>query len=267
MKRFRRSFRRRRRFGKGRRSRFTKRVLRAEISTSSPKRVQVAYYNAETMPQGDGTGRVAIVLTPWSVLTQGTEVSQFEGTAIYPSGISIRGQLYNANATSSNVFVRFVYFWSRASAAYGTGVVWSSTTRANAGPTQVPPFSNPTVFDVPATGTGSINAWTPYVGDSAVTRFDTTNVRIIKSHVVKCNPGGTQNWVKQFKFFFRHPRRKLTYQNPGEGSLATAPNYPINGNYYLMIQTFAQGGTSNISNTSVASMDATFYCHWKDGPN
>lgn len=263
MRRFRRSFRRRRRFGK-RRSRFTRRVLRAEISTSSPKRTQVAYYNAETMPQGDGTGRVAIVLTPWSSLTQGTEVSQFEGTAIYPSGVSIRGQLYNANATSSVVYVRFLYFWSRASASYGSGTVWSSTTRANAGPTQVPPFSNPTVFDVTST---EINAWTPFVGDSFATRIDTTNVKVIKSHTVKCNLGGASDWVKEFKFFFRHPRRKLTFQNPGEGSLSTAPNYPINGNYYVMIQTFAQGGTSNISATSVASMDMTLYCHWKDGPN
>lgn len=261
MPRFRRFSRKRRRPRRKRFSRFTRRVLRAELAASSIKKVNIANYVAETMPQGDGTGRIAIALTPWSEITQGTSISQFEGNEIYPKGVSIKGLLYNAAATTNEVILRFTYFWSHTQAAYGSGVIFGSGTTAAANPAQTPPFANPSIFD------SNANAWSPFVADNYSTRFDPTNIKIIKSKTFVCNPGGVNNWVKPFKIYFRHPRRKLVYRDIAESTLGTTPNYPKSGQYYIIIQIFGQGGTSNISATSLASMDMQVYNYWKDGPN
>lgn len=262
MRRFGRRFRKRRRFGR-RRSRFTRRVLRAELAVSSIKKSTFAEFTAQNMAQGDGTSRQLIIWSPFTSLVQGTGSFAFEGQTIYPRGLSIKGLLYNAGATVSNqVYVRFTYFWSRSQAAYPNGVVFAHLTTAAASPAQVAPNSNPQIFDDVTSAPNS-----QFVGTQFASRFDATNIKVIKSKTISFNPGGDINAVKPFKFFFRHPRRKLVFQNPGEQGLGTAPNYPLVGNYYLICQVFGQGGTSNISNTTICGMDMWAFTYFKDGPN
>lgn len=254
----RRSSRRPRRRRRHRRSTFRRRVLSAEISNAPGKKATFAQYLGQGLQQGDATSRELVILSPWSSLTQGTSDGQFEGNVIAPKGLSFRGTLYNAAATE--VLVRFAYFWSRSQQSMGVGgQIYASTTTATTNPAAViAGNTNPQIFD----DVGA--AVNKYVGSTYGSRFDNTNIKLIKTHSIILKPGGDTAASKQFKFFFRHPRRLLKFQNIGEQSLAVAPNYPMNGNYYVIIQIFGAGGAANIASTVLASMDLWAFTHWKD---
>lgn len=244
-----------------RRSRFARRVTRAVVTSGTIKKATFAEFTAENLAQGDGSSRQLIIWTPWSSLVQGTGDFDFLGEAIFPRGLSIKGLLYFSATTATDVFVRFTYFWSRAQAAYTNGAIFGHLTTSAASPTQAPPNSNPQIFD----DISNITT-TPFVGSQFASRFDTTNIKVISTKTIHFNPGGNDAAVKPFKFFIKHPRRLLKFQNPGEQALTSAPNYPLVGNYYLICQVFGQGGTSNISNSTIVSMDMWAFTYFKNGP-
>lgn len=209
------------------------------------------------MAQGDATGRQLVIWSPLSGLTQGSGTGQFEGNSIYPRGISIRAN-FSVSTSFDSLLVRFIFFWSRSVAAYGTGQIFNSTTRANAGPVQVPPFANPRIFN------GLTSLWTPYVGDNWSTPFDVTNAKIIKVKSKLINKQSTNDGVTPVAIYFRFPKRRLVWQDPAEGSLSVAPNYPLIGNYYVAMQVFQNTGAANIASATVAVMDITGYTYFKD---
>lgn len=257
MPRFRRRTGRRKRFT--RKSRFTKRVLRAELSNASTKKVAFAAFDGATLVQGDATGRVAQIYSPLTQIVQGTTEGQFEGNTIWPSHIRLRFSITDAASAASTFAIRFIWFWSRSQADYGiNGTQFTSGTRAALVPTQTPPNANPRVFD------SLTSAWSPFTGDDWGTYIDNTNVRVLKAKTIHFNTGGAVNGAHFYTLTFRFPRRKITFQNPGEGSLGTAPNYPLIGNYYLMRQVFANGGAANIATTTIGTMDGTYRVYWKD---
>lgn len=251
----RRSFRGRRR--RTRKSGFTKRVLRAELSNASTKKKLFINYLGTNLNQGDGTTRDLIIFSPLTNLVQGDGVVNFTGRSIYPKGIQLRGAV--SVPTTTSPMLRWTFFWSRSTADYGIGgTVFNSTTRAAAGPVQVPPFANPRVFDSVTV------AASPFVGDSFATQFDNTNIKIIKTWTKVYNSGGAATPSIPFKKFIRFPKRRITFQDPAEQSLTSAPNFPMNGNYYLILQAFGVTGASNISATTIATIDLNATLYWKD---
>lgn len=256
MPRFRR--RRLRRHFRRRRTRFQRRVLNAELKLGSTKKLLLYQNTANSLAQGDGTSRVLRIWTPWSYISQGTGDSNFAGNTIYPKGVSIKGLFYAT--TNEDVFVRYTYLWSRSSTAF-THQQFSSTTRAGLGPTQTQPYFNPQLFDELATV-----GYEPYVGLSYGSRFDTTQVKVIASKLIHLNAPGSGTPVKPYKVWFRHPRRKLKFQETAENPLNSFPNFPTYGNFYVVEQAFAQGGAANISSSTVVSQDIEIFVYWKDGP-
>lgn len=241
-----------------RKSRFTRRVLRAEISNAPIKKATFGQLLGNTLVQGDATSRELYIFTPWSSLTQGPGDFQFEGNVIAPKGLGIKGLIYNAAATEC--YVRFTYFWSRTVNSYASnGTTYQSTTTATTNPAAASVgLANPQIFDDVSVAVAK------YVGSTYASRFDRTQVRVIKTKTIRHKPSGDTSNATPFKFFFKHPRRLLKWQNTGEQSLAAAPNYPMNGQYYLIIQTFGVGGASNIASTTLASFDMWCFTYWKD---
>lgn len=239
-----------------RKSRFTRRVLRAEIANADTKKITVSSLLAANVLSGDATTRVATLFTPFTSLVQGTGVINFSGRSINPSGIQIRGAA--STAAGGDYILRWTLFWSRSQAAYPGGTVYGSTTRSNAGPAQVPPFANPRIWD-----SVLIAASSPFVGDSFATQFDPTNVTVLKTKVIRVNPGGANTVVKPFKFFMRFKPNRLTFNDPAEQSLTVAPNFPKTGNYYLMRQAFPIG-VANISSAVLGVLDESITLYWKD---
>jgi hypothetical protein len=259
MRRFRRSSGRRR--YRRRRSRFVRRVNRAEIINAATKKATFAQLSAENLAQGDGTGRQLIIYSPLTNLSQGDGVFQFNGRSIHPTGIQVRGNVSIPEGGAqeyTNAFIRFTLFWSRSQADYTNGQVFDSTTAASTGPTQVPPFSNPRIFDSVTT------VFAPYVADDFGTQFDNTNIKVLATRIINVNPGASLNGAHPFKFFMRFPKRRLTWNDPAEQSLATPPNFPKIGNYYFIIQAFGSAGAANIATTTVAILDLHGSVYWKD---
>lgn len=239
-----------------RKSRFTRKVLRAEIANADTKKITVSSLLAANVLSGDATTRVATLFTPFTNLVQGTGVINFSGRSINPIGLQIRGAA--STAAGGDYILRWTLFWSRSQAAYPGGTVYGSTTRSNAGPAQVPPFANPRIFD-----SVLIAASSPFVGDSFATQFDNTNVKILQTKTIRINPGGANTVVRPFKFFLRFKHNKLTFNDPAEQSLTVAPNFPMTGNYYLMRQAFPIG-VANISSTPLGVLDENIALYWKD---
>jgi len=251
----RRSFGKRRRRSKYRRrkSRFVRAVARAEVANSSKKKFTYAAQVGENLVQGDGTSRTLVIQTPVSNLVQGTGKVNFIEDTISNVYVRVRAIITTdtTNYQYGQLFIRWVVFWSPQRASYlTTGQVFGNTTRSNAGPTQTSPLANPNIFDI----TTNSN---PFVGSSFATPFDTTNIRIIATKVISVNPGGAANGVRIVKF--KLPiAKKVRYQDTQESPLTSTPNFPRNGNYYLMYQTFGPAGTANVANTILGQMD-TYY--------
>lgn len=239
-----------------RKSRFTRKVLRAEVANADTKKITVSSLLAANVLSGDATTRVLTIFSPFTSLVQGTGVINFSGRSINPIGIQVRGAA--STAAGGDYILRWTLFWSRSQAAYPGGVVYGSTTRANAGPAQVPPFANPRIFD-----SVLIAASSPYVGDSFATQFDNTNIKVLKTKTIRINPGGANTVVRPFKFFLRFDRRRLTFNDPAEQSLTVAPNFPMSGNYYLIRQAFPIG-TANIASAALGVLDENIELYWKD---
>lgn len=255
-------FRKRRSRYRHRKSRFTRRVQRAEVTNSAVKKALFTQFTGSNLAQGDATGRELIIWSPLTNLIQGTGVQNFIGRSIWPRGIQLRGSFTVPAAVEfQNAFARFTFFWSRSQADYFNGLaggLFNSTTRAAAGPTQVPPFANPRIFD------DTTFAYTPFVGTHFGTQFDNTNIKVLSTRTIAINSISTPNGVKLFKLWFRFPKRSITWNDPAESPLTSAPNFPLTGNYYIILQIFSSGGTGNISSTTQVIMDITGHIYWKD---
>ena len=245
--------------GRRRRSKFVKRVHRAEIINAPTKKATFISAVGNNVVSGDGTSRTLIAYTPLSDLVQGDAVSNFTGRSIYPTMLAIRGNFaVTAARNYSIVTIRWTLFWSRSQAYYTGGQVFGNTTRSNLAPAQTAPNANPRIFD------SVTAAYSPFVSDSFGTQYDNTNIRVIKTKTKVFNAGGAAIGAIPFKFVMRFPRRKLTWQNPAEQSLTTPPNLPLTGNYYLIQQAFGDNGTGNIATTVLGTMDIHANIYWKD---
>jgi len=236
--------------------------MRAEVTNAAVKKEVFSQQTGENLAQGDGTGRQLIIWSPLTNLTQGDGVGDFNGRSIHPRGIQLKGSFGVPTGGAqeyTDVYARWTLFWSRSQADYGVGgTVLTSSTTAAAAPVQVPPFANPRIFDA------ITFVYSPYVGDTFGSQFDTTNIKVLATKTIHINPGATLNGVKLFKIFMRFPKRRLTWNDPGEQGLTTAPNFPLNGNYYLILQVFGPPGTGNVSATTIAIMDLEAHVYWKD---
>ena len=258
----RRSFGKRRRFRskyRRRKSRFVRAVARAEVANSSKKKFTYAAQVGESLVQGDGTSRVLTIQTPVSNIVQGTGKVNFIEDTVSNVYVRVRGTISTSttNYQYGQLFVRWLVFWSPSRASYlSTGQVFGNTTRANAGPTQTSPLANPAIFDI----TTNSN---PYVGSSFATPLDTTNIRVIASKTISVNPGGAANGVVIFKF--KLPiAKKIRFQDTQESALTSTPNFPRNGNYYLMYQVFGPTGTGNIASTVLGVMDSYYTIYFSE---
>lgn len=240
-------------------SRFTRRVLRAEIANSNSKKQVFANFTAN-LAQGDGVSRVLTIFSPLTGLVQGTSVTNFTGNGIYPTGVRVRALVSNATSPGfQQFFIRWVFFWAKARANYGTnGTGFGNTTTVNTAPAQTSPNANPVIFD------SLTGAFSPFVGDTFATPFDTTKIKIITTKTWKVNHIGAGPGNDGYKTFFRFPKRKINFEDTAESPLTSAPNYPSYGNYYLAFQVFGAAGTANISSTAIGTMDLTAYVYWKD---
>ncbi|QDJ95274.1 capsid protein [Capybara virus 34_cap3_7672] len=258
MPRFRRSFRRRPRYRK-RKSRFVRAVQRAELKNSSSKKIVYATESGVSLAQGDGVSRTLLIQTPVSNIVQGTGKQNFVEDTISNVFVRVRAAISTntTNAQFNQVFVRWTVFWSPSRASYlAAGSLFGNTTTSSANPAQVVPFANPTIFDV-ASGSGL------FVGTSFATPFDTTNIRIIATRTFSINSGGAANGMI-IKKFTLPIAKKIRFQDNGESPLTVTPNFPRNGQYYIIRQIFGNTGTSNIANTAIANIDATYTLYFKD---
>ena len=240
-------------------SRFARAVRRAEVTNSSKKKFSYAAQVGENLVQGDGTSRTLVIQTPVSNIVQGTGKVNFIEDTISNVYVRVRAiiSLDTTNAEFDSLWVRWTVFWSPERASYlSTGQVFGNTTRSNAGPTQTSPLANPRIFDI----TTNSN---PFVGSSFATPFDTTNIKIIATKLVHVNPGGAAHGPRVLKF--KLPiAKKIRFQDTQESALTSTPNFPRNGNYYIMYQTFGPCGTANVASTTLAQMDSYYTLYFSD---
>ncbi len=242
-----------------RKSRFTRAVQRAELKNSSTKKIVYATQSGATLAQGDGTSRIVYIHTPVSNIVQGTGKTDFIEDTISNVFVRIRAAISTnlANAEFNQIFIRFVSFWSPARQSFLAGpITFGNTTTTSTNPTAASPLANPYIFDV-SSGVAR------FVGASYATPFDTTNIRIIATRTFNINPGGAANGMI-IKKFTLPIAKKIRFQDNGESPLTSTPNYPRNGQYYIMYQVFGVTGTGNVANTTIANMDATYTLYFKD---
>lgn len=209
--------------------------------------------------QGDGTSRTLVIQSPVSNLVQGTGKVNFIEDTIQNVYVRVRAAISTdtTNAQFNDLWIRWTVFWSPERASYlAQGQVFGNTTRSNAGPTQTSPLANPRIFDI----TTNSN---PFVGSSYATPFDTTNIRIIATKMVHINGGGAANGTRVLKF--KLPiAKKIRFQDTAEAPLTATPNYPKNGNYYIIYQVFGPAGTANVSNLTRAQIDSVYTIYFSD---
>jgi len=260
MPRFRRS---KRRFGRRRRGpRSFKRLARAVArSGSEPKKMLIAQSGGNNLAVGDATSRVLTIMNIPSNLVQGTQNDQFLGNSVYLRGVGVKFHIFT---TTADITIRWVLFKARqnAVAMLGAGAVYSSTTTTNTGPTQTAntDFRNPPIFDE---GTGG-GAYLPFVGQGVLSRFDTTNIKVLKVKTYKLHHGKDTDNSHIMKKFFLPIKREFHFIDPENTGLTSSPNHGKYGSYYLTFQAFNASGSGSISSTAIGVIDYRVDLYFRD---
>lgn len=259
--------RRRIRFKKGSRKRFSRAVKRVIVRTAEPKQAYSVRGADVTVFEASAAGsRSLAIWRPLTSVDQGLEDDQYLGNKIWIKGFMMRGQmsLITATVPTAGCFVRLTCFKARTVAVIGNPDIFGPTTNDNTAPVQTGRFSNPRIFQA-STIAGAQSAW---VGNGFSIPFDNTNIKIIRSKTFFVTAGGTtaaaQNGIPvPFKFWV--PIRKMhQFQDPTQATLAGTQVFGKFGDYYIIMQVIDTSVTASASPNVGVSMGYSLITYFRD---
>lgn len=250
--RFRKRFRRPRRRRTFRKKRFARSVKRVILRTIEPRKVVAADFQ-QSFSEEDAVGPVAYINCPPSVLVQGTQEDQVTGNKCFLKGMVLRGHMFlsvtTPSVTGAMVLVTAIWTKEQGTGFHGGFIAYTSTTTSAANPAQVPPDTNPRLF----------NAVAPFnfTGDKFRYEFDRTNVKVLKQWRIPINPGGQDSLtIGSMPVLFKlycPINRMIQFEDPGELGLSATPRRFKYGNYYFVLQVVT--GVANGANDTIINGD------------
>lgn len=253
---------RRSRFSRRRRGRGMRRFARAIARAGSePKHFESAAF-IQTLNQGDTVAPLVHIRNVTSNLVQGDTEANFTGNQVFLKGLSVRVGASTFDDTLSNfstVMVRYTLLFSRTNATgmTGAGATYGGTTTDNTNPAQATPFANPRLFDINATPGR-------FTSSGYETFWDTTNIKVKASKLIKINIGGAGNGLQLKKIYFRI-NKTFQFNNPDNSPLTATPNHGRFGSWYLVVQVFTPPGIADPTDgTSFGTITDNMRLYFRD---